>query len=134
MHELSLCQAIASSVAKHAAGRPVSRVGVRIGHLRQVVVDSLLFSWQVLTDGSDLAGCELEVDHVPAVVTCRECGASTTLDFPIMMCGSCEGTEVELVSGEELLIVSIDVPEEAGGASASSPDGDGCGAQPRRRH
>ena len=74
--------------------------------------DSLQFSWELLTDGTDLAGCRLVVDHVPAVVECRMCGAATTLDVPILICASCEGSDVTLVSGEELLVASIDRARE----------------------
>ena len=75
MHELSLCQAILEHVEARAGERAVRRVHVRIGYLRQVVPDSLLFSWEMLTESSDLAGCELVVEHVPAVVHCAACAA-----------------------------------------------------------
>ncbi len=112
MHELAVCEAIVDTVTRHADGQRVERVEVRIGHFRQVVPDSLLFSWQLLTDGTDLGGCELVVDHVPAVIDCGACGAQTTLDLPIMLCRSCDSTEVTLVSGEEFLIASIDRARE----------------------
>jgi hydrogenase nickel incorporation protein HypA/HybF len=112
MHELSIAQAICDTVVDRAGGRPVRRVDVRIGHLRQVVPDSLLFAWEMLTEGSDLAGSELVVEHVPAVVRCRVCGADTTLDWPVLACAACESLDVELRSGEELQLVSIDVAQE----------------------
>jgi hydrogenase nickel incorporation protein HypA/HybF len=112
LHELSLCQAIIDSVDGHAKGRNVQRVTVRIGHLRQVVPDSLQFSWEILVDGTPLAGCELEIDHVPAVVECTACDRRTTLDLPVPMCGTCGAFDVELISGEEFLIVAMEVTEE----------------------
>jgi hydrogenase nickel incorporation protein HypA/HybF len=108
MHELSICSAIASTAAKHADGRPVSQVTVQIGHLRQVVPEALQFSWEVVSDATDLKDATLVIEQVPAVVECA-CGARTTLDLPILACGRCEGFDVKLVSGEELLVVSIDL-------------------------
>ncbi|MGI8753377.1 MAG: hydrogenase maturation nickel metallochaperone HypA [Acidimicrobiales bacterium] len=108
MHELALCEAIAATVTGHAEGQAVERVEVRIGHFRQVVPDSLQFSWGLLTEGTDLAACELVIDHVPAVISCQACGEQTTLDLPIMLCRSCDSTDVTLVSGEEFQIASID--------------------------
>ncbi|MGI8663552.1 MAG: hydrogenase maturation nickel metallochaperone HypA [Acidimicrobiales bacterium] len=113
MHELSIAQAILDTVDARAGGRPVRRVDVRIGHLRQVVPDSLQFSWEMLTEGTDLAGCALVVDHVPAVVLCRACGTETTLAWPVLACAACEGHDVELLTGEEFQIASLDVAEEA---------------------
>ncbi len=112
MHELALCEAIIDTVTRHADGQAVERVEVRIGHFRQVVPDSLMFSWELLTDGTDLAGCELAIDHVPAVIECRSCGQQTSLDAPILMCRSCDSTDVTLVSGEEFQIASIDRARE----------------------
>jgi hydrogenase nickel incorporation protein HypA/HybF len=112
MHELALCQAIADTVSQRAEGQMVTRVEVRIGHFRQVVPDSLLFSWELLTSGTRLDGCELAIDHVPAVIDCQTCGQQSTLDLPILLCRSCESTDVKLVSGEEFLIASIDRTRE----------------------
>jgi hydrogenase nickel incorporation protein HypA/HybF len=113
MHELSLCQAILDHVDQRSAGRAVRRVEVRIGYLRQVVPDSLQFSWEMLTQGTDLADCELGIEHVPARVQCRACGAETTLDWPVLACSACEGLDVELLTGEELQVAWIDVAEAA---------------------
>lgn len=109
MHELAVCEAIAETVRQRAEGRTPARVQVRIGHLRQVVPDSLGFSWEMLTAGSDLDGCVLDVDYIPAVVVCSGCGTRTTLDLPVLVCGSCESAEVELVSGDEFQLASFDV-------------------------
>ena len=111
MHELSLCDAIVGTATKHAEGRPVTQVTVRIGHFRQVVPDALQFGWELLTDPTDLKGCQLVIEQVPAVVACETCGSLTTLDVPVLACGSCEGFDVKLLSGEEFQIVSMDVAE-----------------------
>jgi hydrogenase nickel incorporation protein HypA/HybF len=109
MHELSICNAIANTAAKHADGHSVTQVTVQIGHLRQVVPDALQFSWRVVSDASALKDAELVIEQVPAVVKCGSCGARTTLDLPILACGHCEGFDVTLISGEELVVLSIDL-------------------------
>lgn len=109
MHELSLCEAIAATVTRHAGDRTASAVVVRVGHLRQVVPDALSFCWELLTDGTVLDGCALEIEQVPAVVRCRGCGEESVLDVPLMLCPSCTGDDVTLVSGEEFLVVSVDL-------------------------
>ncbi|MGP0030740.1 MAG: hydrogenase maturation nickel metallochaperone HypA [Acidimicrobiales bacterium] len=111
MHELSIARAIVDSTTRHAGGRPVTAVTVRIGHLRQVVPDALQFNWDVLTDHGELQECVLVIEEVPAVVECRACGARTTLGLPVLSCGACESFDVTLLSGEEFLIASMDVVE-----------------------
>jgi hydrogenase nickel incorporation protein HypA/HybF len=43
VHELSVSAAVVDTAVRHAGGRPVAVVNLRVGHLRQVVPDSLLF-------------------------------------------------------------------------------------------
>ena len=43
MHELSLSSAIVNTAVKHAGGRRVTVVSLRVGRLRQVVPDTLDF-------------------------------------------------------------------------------------------
>ena len=113
MHELSLCEAIAATVSRHVGARGATAAGVvvRIGHLRQVVPDALSFCWTMLTEGTDLADCTLEIEQVPAVVRCNACGEETELDVPLMLCAACEGDDVTLLSGEEFLVVAVDLVE-----------------------
>ena len=109
MHELSICHAIARTAVEHAEGRQVTQVKVQIGHLRQVVPDALQFSWGAVSSTTDLRDAQLVIEQVPAVIECNDCGARTTLDLPILACGACDGFDVRLLSGEELLVVSIDL-------------------------
>jgi hydrogenase nickel incorporation protein HypA/HybF len=111
VHELSLCDAIVGTATKHADGRPVTQVTVRIGHLRQVVPDALQFGWELLTDGTDLKGCELVIEQIPATVECHRCHVVSTLDLPVLVCGGCGSFEVSLRSGEEFLIVSMELAD-----------------------
>jgi hydrogenase nickel incorporation protein HypA/HybF len=111
VHELSLCDAILGTAMKHAEGRPVSQVTVRIGHLRQVVPDALQFSWEVLTGSTELQGCELVIEQIPATVACHECQAVTTLDLPVLSCGTCGSFSVTLRTGEEFLLVAMELAE-----------------------
>jgi hydrogenase nickel incorporation protein HypA/HybF len=111
VHELSICDAIVKTATKHADGHAVSQVTVRIGHLRQVVPDALHFSWELLTDGTALKGSELVIEEVPARVSCAVCSATSTLDVPVLACTSCGSLDVTLVTGDEFLVVSLDIVE-----------------------
>jgi hydrogenase nickel incorporation protein HypA/HybF len=119
MHELSVCEAIAGAVNRHAGDRRVAKVFVRIGHLRQVVPDALTFTWQLMNEETPLAGSVLEIESVPAVVKCKTCGEETTLDMPITACGSCFSYDVDLVSGEEFAVVSLELVDP--GAEGAPP-------------
>ena len=112
MHELSIAQAVVDVATRHANGRRVVKIEVRVGHLRQVVPDSLAFAFALLTPGTALDGAELEIAHVPAAGRCRECGARSELeDFPLR-CARCGGLDVEVTEGEELVVDALELEEE----------------------
>src|SRR4051794_37327891 len=111
MHELSVAQAIADTAMARSEGQRVSEVAVRIGYLRQIVPDSLTFCWELLTEGTELAGSTLRIDHVPAVIACKKCGKETQLDLPILVCSGCGSDDVDLLSGQEFQLVSLDLAE-----------------------
>lgn len=111
VHELSICRSIADIVERHAAGRTVTDVHVQVGYFRQVVPATLEYCWQITVNDGPLAGSRLEVDHVPARMRCRSCDVETELTLPVLRCERCDGVETELLSGEELLVTSIDVAD-----------------------
>lgn len=108
VHELSICASIADIVERHAEGRQVERVHLDIGHLRQVIPETLEYSWDIVVADTDLAGSRLVVDYIPAVISCRECGAVTELADPLFRCG-CGSIDIDVTSGQELLIRSLEL-------------------------
>lgn len=111
VHELSICRSIADIVERHAAGRTVTDVRVQVGHFRQVVPATLEYCWEITVSGGPLDGSRLEIDHVPARMRCRACDVETVLTVPVLRCERCNGVETELLTGEELLVTSIDVAD-----------------------
>jgi hydrogenase nickel incorporation protein HypA/HybF len=109
VHELSICSAIAQIAADAADGRAVDVVRIDVGHLRQVVPDTLRYCWDVVVDDTSLAGARLEVRDVPASVFCPACSTTTVITTLLIRCGTCESTDVELRSGDELSVVSLDL-------------------------
>ena len=113
MHELSIAEAVVGIASRHAAGRKVSKVELKIGHLRQVVPSALQFAFELLTDGTPLEGAELVIEDVPARGRCRDCGAWTEMRAFPFQCGSCGGLNLEIEAGEELLVDSLELETES---------------------
>ena len=114
MHELSLSGAILDTVLRHAEERKVNSVDLSVGALRQVVPSSLEFYWGIVTRDTVCEGSTLSLTEIEARVECKGCQAEPwTLDNPVFRCPSCGGSDVEVLSGTEFLVDSIDVEEEA---------------------
>ena len=113
MHELSVSAAIVDTAVRHAAGRRVTVVSVRLGHLRQVVPDSLEFWFGFVSRDTVCEGARLEQEVVPARLRCAPCAIEWQIEAPAFRCRKCGGADVAVICGEELEVESIEVEEEA---------------------
>jgi len=112
MHELSIADSLVRIACTHAAGRRVTRVEVKVGHLRQVVPSSLEFAFGLVAAGTPVDGAELALEVVPAGGRCRACGAESELPHFPLTCAACGGFEIDVLRGEELLVEALELEEE----------------------
>ena len=112
MHELSLASGIVAIAAEHAAGRRVTRVELKVGHLRQVVPSALEFAFQLVAEGTPAEGAELVLEHVPPRVACPRCRAEGDVDRFPLACPECGSLDVDLVAGDELTVESLELEDE----------------------
>jgi hydrogenase nickel incorporation protein HypA/HybF len=111
MHELAIAGHVVDIAVRHADGRPVTKVFLKVGHLRQVVPSALSFSFDLVAQGTPVEGAEMVLEEVPAAGHCRECGAESVLkNFPLH-CGACGGLNLEVTRGEELYVESLEMEE-----------------------
>ena len=116
MHELSIAESVVQIASRHANGRRVTKVCLKVGHLRQVVPSALAFSFELVAQDTPVDGATLELEEVPATGLCRECGAESRLESFPLQCGACGGFDLEIIEGEELYVESLEM-EEAQDAS-----------------
>jgi hydrogenase nickel incorporation protein HypA/HybF len=112
VHELSVSAAVVDTAVRHAGGRPVAVVNLRVGHLRQVVPDSLLFYFGLVARDTVCAGARLEIEVVPARLRCEGCAAEWVAEAAAFRCPACGGAGVTVLSGEELEVESIELEVE----------------------
>jgi hydrogenase nickel incorporation protein HypA/HybF len=127
MHELSVAQAIVDTAVRHADGRRVKLVSLRLGSMRQVVPDSLAFYFDIVARETLCEGAELEHEIVAARLRCPDCDREWDpapqpvashgpiegeLTLPTFRCADC-GTPGEVEAGGELEVESIEVEDAA---------------------
>jgi hydrogenase nickel incorporation protein HypA/HybF len=124
MHELAIARAVIAIAEEQARGRRVLRVEMRVGHLRQVVASALEFSFQAVAMGTCVEGAELAIEEVEVRGRCPACGAeSRPRAFPLA-CERCGSHELEISSGEELLVEALELEEAAAAARGAPPEED----------
>ncbi|MBF6165840.1 hydrogenase maturation nickel metallochaperone HypA [Streptomyces gardneri] len=110
MHEMAITQGVIDAVCEHAAGRRVHSVTVEVGALCAVVPDAMRFCFEIAAESTVAEGAELVLVEIPGVAACRTCGAEFRLPDPILLC-TCGSADVEIRSGRELRIRSMEVSE-----------------------
>jgi hydrogenase nickel incorporation protein HypA/HybF len=111
VHELSLSSAIVNTVVKHADGRRVTVVSLRVGALRQVMPDTLEFYFEFVARGTVCEGARLEHELLEARLRCNACDHEWSIEIPAFRCPTCGGGDVEVASGNEFEVESIEVEE-----------------------
>jgi len=112
MHELSVMQGILEVVLRHAGKSGVSRVeavNLEVGALSHLREEWMQKYFDHLTQGTAAEGAELRVNHVPAVLTCRECGHRfewSAEESP--SCPACASERADLISGREYTVASLE--------------------------
>ena len=107
MHEISLIESIieiiTAEMPKHNITR-VEAIKLKIGEMRQVIPDTLLFGFQVLSKGTPLEGAELIVENVPTKGHCKICDQDFAMEDWFSNCPECGKAEYDIISGRELRV------------------------------
>jgi hydrogenase nickel incorporation protein HypA/HybF len=121
MHEMGIALQIidiaAASIPKEVRPVKVERVNLKIGRLSAVVPESLRFCFEVASRDTPLAGAELAIEETPVLARCKACDERWTIAEPVFICRTCGSGELEILSGRELDIVSIEITEGDGDES-----------------
>ncbi|MGD9056061.1 MAG: hydrogenase maturation nickel metallochaperone HypA [Desulfobacterales bacterium] len=116
MHEMGIALQIVeiatASLPADLGEARVAAVNLKIGKLAAVVPESLRFCFEVAIKDTPLVGAKLAIEEIPVVAKCNACDARWTIDTPVFVCQKCQSGSLEILSGRELDIDSIEVVEE----------------------
>ncbi len=116
MHELGIVFHIASTVegiAEQNHVRHISKTVVEIGEVSTIIPDYLTDCWNWRAKKSEiLKDCELEIEMIPAVTYCEDCGHTYETVTYGKTCPNCGSGHTYLIQGNEHNIKEIVVDEE----------------------
>jgi hydrogenase nickel incorporation protein HypA/HybF len=117
MHELSVCHGLIAEVQRVAREQHAQRVvsiTVRIGPLSGVEPQLLQSAYPLASAGTIAANATLIVECSTIRVCCLECGAQSQAQATRLLCARCGHWRVQLLSGDELLLASVELEREDG--------------------
>lgn len=107
MHEFGLAEGVLSAVQQRAAGRQVTGIRIRFGVKHAVDPESMAQAFGLVAEGTEAAGATVDLVTVPATLACRDCGFSTETADLLAVCPRCDGADVNLTGGDEMVLESV---------------------------
>jgi len=112
MHEYSVVQALLEQVEKYASendAEQVTKVVVKIGAMSGVEPHLLEIAFNTFKEKTVCDGAEFVMNVQPVTLACRRCGTQSAMEELYYRCPSCESLEVDVVGGEEMYLMSLEM-------------------------
>ena len=110
MHELSVTRHLLEIVLQHAGdAERVTQLNLVIGELSGIVGESVQFYWDIVTKDTKASDSHLNISRVPVEFRCQECSHEFSPGSDGFACPSCDSSLLEIISGKEFFLESIEV-------------------------
>lgn len=111
VHEAGIMHNIlsmAENTAREQNATRILKLTVRVGSMTGVVPDALQFAFEALRSGTIAEDAELEIEIVPALLFCENCGIEFEPNEVDFLCPRCGQGNIKLRKGRELELTSIE--------------------------
>ncbi len=111
MHEFGIIQNIIEIVTdsiKENGLNKVTKVKLLIGKMRQVSPEAMQFAFEATTKDTMFEASKLEMEFIPIQMKCNKCSREFEVQENLYFCEKCQGTDLSIVHGQELIIKSIE--------------------------
>ncbi len=102
---------VTESIPPDMIGCKVARVNLKVGKLAAVVPQSLRFCFDIVAKETPVEGARLDIQEVAVIARCNDCDHSWEIGEPVFSCPKCQSSSIEMLSGRELDIDSIELEE-----------------------
>ena len=112
MHELtiteSLLRTVEEEIRRYKATR-VSEIRIVMGAINAFVPECIEEYFNLMSDDTPAKGAKLVFKIQPAILKCRDCDGKFEMEYNRLKCKFCHGINVDIVSGKEFYIESLDI-------------------------
>jgi len=112
MHEYSIVQALLNQiedVAKENEATKVTKIVTKIGVMSGVEPHLLEIAFNTFKEGTICDSADFVMNIQPLTIRCKSCNTTTELKEAHYCCSECESLEVEVIDGEEMFLMSLEM-------------------------
>jgi len=112
MHEYSVTEEIINIVLnkiKKMKVQKVKKINIVLGKLTSFAPDSIEYYFSFIAKGTPIEKAHLNFEIKNISIQCKSCGKEFKEDNMIFACPECSGDDLEVISGREFYIESIEV-------------------------
>ncbi len=111
MHEFSVTKSLIELCEQEAKKNDINRVyriHIKLGKFTGFSAESIKFYFNYLSPETRCHNAEIIFEEIPIKIQCHNCDKSSTIDEPIMLCPACGSQDIEIISGREFYVESIE--------------------------
>lgn len=116
MHEtgiaIEITSIVTSSIPLGLSNTKVVWINLQVGKFSAVMPDSLRFCFEVAPEGSSLEDAELFIEEISMEAKCDNCHHKWSINKPMFLCSRCGRKSVDIKSGRELFVESIEINDK----------------------
>ena len=112
MHEFTVTRSILSIVLEKAQdinAVKISKIDLLMGRLTGYVPECIKLQFEILSRDTAAAGAVLAFNQPQTRLYCRKCHRDFTSNSLDLTCPGCYGLEIDILSGSELYVESMEV-------------------------
>lgn len=111
MHEGSIARNIidiAQEEGKRNGIKTIKKISVLVGKMHAVIPDALEFFFDIMKKEYGLVDAELKIKEEDVKGRCKKCGKSFSISAPVFICPYCSSSDIEIIKGDRIVILSIE--------------------------
>ncbi len=112
MHEYSIVQALLNQceeIAEKNSVTKVKKVVTKIGVLSGVEPDLLQTAFDTFKEGTICDGCDFVMNIQKVIIYCNDCKNDSELDELVMACPKCSGLNTNVIDGEDMYLMTLEM-------------------------
>jgi hydrogenase nickel incorporation protein HypA/HybF len=111
MHELSITEGILKIVVEESKknnAKRVTRIKIKMGELSDVLPDSVVYYFGILSEKTIAEGAVLDIERIPLKISCTDCSEIANINMRKFRCPKCGSQNLRIVEGNEFYIDSLE--------------------------